>query len=126
MNALSRLLENRAGTRLEIDQETDLALRLAGGLKNRAATGHVHGHRLGQIDVLASFNGSERVLGMIVGRSLYDHAVKLGIRKFTIRIRSIVDLGTVDTQLVARLVKILANHVSNRHNACGCLVVEKR
>ena len=78
VHGLHGLLVKLVGAGLEIHQEAEL---LGGGLfaalGDGLAAGHVHGNRLGEIDMFAGINRGGGLLGMEIGRALDDDGVEL-------------------------------------------------
>ena len=72
-----RLVVEVVGPGLEVDQVDELPGRgLPARLGDGHAAGHVHGHRLGEVDVLAGLDRGRGLLGMEVGRALDHHRVE--------------------------------------------------
>ena len=70
VHGLDGVLIELVGARLEIHQEAEL-LRggLLAALGDGQAAGHIHGDRLGQIDMLARLDAGRGLLGMEVRRA---------------------------------------------------------
>ena len=85
MHGLDGFLVELVGAGLEIHQEAEL-LRggLLAALADGEAAGHIHGNRLGHIDVLAGVHRGGGLLGMEVRRAFDDHRVELLLEQLAV------------------------------------------
>ena len=81
MHAADRLLVERAGAGLEVDQHHPLLFGpLAAHLGHRQAAGHVDGDRLGAVHVATGIDAGQGLLRVEVGRADDDHGVRPGVQ----------------------------------------------
>jgi hypothetical protein len=104
------------GPRLKIDEENQLVLGgPLPGFRDRQATGHIHGDRLGQKHMLAGGHRGGGVLRMEIGWRFDDHGVELAIEQFLVASQAAETTRRFDPELLARgihavLIVIRAGH----------------
>ena len=101
---------------MEIDQETKL-LRggLLAALGDGQAAGHIHGDRLGQVNVLAGVHGGGGLLRMEIGRAFDHHRVELLLQQLAVAGEPGVALSGRDVEFRAGLIHPLLKVIRRRN-----------
>ena len=126
VHGLHRLLVELVGARLEIHQEAEL-LRggLLAALGDGLAAGHIHGNRLGQIDMLARLDSGGGLFGMEVGRALDHHGVELLLQQLAITGKPGIAVGGGHIELRPRLIRVVLEVVRHGDKVVAPVLLEQ-
>ena len=111
-----RLLIGRMRARLKIDEEHQLLFRrLSACIGHSRATGHIHRHRLGAIDVLARLNRRRCVLGMKIRRRFNDDGVELLFKQSFVTREPAKSLIGLHLELIAGFIHPVRKIIGQSH-----------